>query len=89
MKFKLQPMYGKPRCGDIHDSVSDITVVKKTLGYPTHCSPDKGHPRLSGCSSTISQGLPGSTRQGFSRIGHGNSFHNKIPDDKNPVHSRV
>jgi UDP-glucose 4-epimerase len=42
MDVKISPLYEKPRSGDIRDSVSDITAVKKTLGYRTSYSLDKG-----------------------------------------------
>jgi UDP-glucose 4-epimerase len=42
MDVKISPHYEKPRSGDIRDSVSDITAVKKTLGYRTSYSLDKG-----------------------------------------------
>ena len=42
MKVNLSPVYGEPRSGDIRDSVSDITAVKKALGYKAAYSLDKG-----------------------------------------------
>jgi UDP-glucose 4-epimerase len=42
MEVKISPLYEKPRAGDIRDSVSDITAVKKTLGYRTSYTLDKG-----------------------------------------------
>jgi UDP-glucose 4-epimerase len=42
MKVSLSPVYDKPRSGDIRDSVSDITVAKKFLGYQTEYSLEKG-----------------------------------------------
>jgi len=42
MKVNLFPVYGEPRSGDIRDSVSDITAVKKALGYKAAYSLDKG-----------------------------------------------
>jgi UDP-glucose 4-epimerase len=42
MNVNLPPVYEKPRSGDIRDSVSDITAAKKTLGYLTSYSLDKG-----------------------------------------------
>jgi UDP-glucose 4-epimerase len=42
MNVNLPPVYEKPRSGDIRDSVSDITAVKKALGYKAAYSLDKG-----------------------------------------------
>ena len=42
MKVTISPLYEKPRSGDIRDSVSDITAAKKSLGYRTSYSLDKG-----------------------------------------------
>ena len=42
MEVSISPIYEKPRPGDIRDSVSDITAVKKTLGYKKNYSLDKG-----------------------------------------------
>jgi UDP-glucose 4-epimerase len=42
MEVKISPLYEKPRAGDIRDSVSDITAVKKTLGFRTSYTLDKG-----------------------------------------------
>jgi UDP-glucose 4-epimerase len=42
MEVNVPPVYEKPRSGDIRDSVSDITAAKKTLGYRTSYSLDKG-----------------------------------------------
>jgi nucleoside-diphosphate-sugar epimerase len=42
MKVPLPPVYGEPRAGDIRDSVSDITAVKKTLGYVAAYPLEKG-----------------------------------------------
>ena len=42
MDVSLPPLYEKPRSGDIRDSVSDITAVKKTFGYQARYSLDKG-----------------------------------------------
>ena len=42
MNVELTPIYEKPRSGDIRDSVSDITAAKKTFGYLTSYSLDKG-----------------------------------------------
>jgi UDP-glucose 4-epimerase len=42
MKVKISPVYEKPRTGDIHDSVSDITRAKKIFGYQTRYSLDEG-----------------------------------------------
>jgi UDP-glucose 4-epimerase len=42
MEIQLPPEYGEPRSGDIRDSVSDITAVKKALGYKTAYSLEKG-----------------------------------------------
>jgi nucleoside-diphosphate-sugar epimerase len=42
MDTDIPPLYEKPRSGDIRDSVSDISAVKKCLGYRTHYSLDKG-----------------------------------------------
>jgi UDP-glucose 4-epimerase len=42
MQVDLPPVYENPRSGDIRDSVSDITAAKKSLGYKTGYSLDKG-----------------------------------------------
>jgi len=42
MDVSIPPLYEKPRSGDIRDSVSDITAVKKTFGYQARYSLDKG-----------------------------------------------
>jgi UDP-glucose 4-epimerase len=42
MEIQLPPVYGEPRSGDIRDSVSDITAVKKALGYKSAFSLEKG-----------------------------------------------
>jgi UDP-glucose 4-epimerase len=42
MKVNLQPIYEKPRPGDIRDSVSAITAAKKAFGYQIRYSLDKG-----------------------------------------------
>jgi nucleoside-diphosphate-sugar epimerase len=42
MKVPLSPVYGEQRAGDIRDSVSDITAVKKTLGYVSAYPLEKG-----------------------------------------------
>ena len=42
MHVNLPPVYKKPRPGDIRDSVSDITAAKRTFGYLTSYSLDKG-----------------------------------------------
>jgi UDP-glucose 4-epimerase len=42
MEVTIPPLYQNPRSGDIRDSVSDITAVKKTLGYQAHYSLDEG-----------------------------------------------
>jgi UDP-glucose 4-epimerase len=42
MNVNLPPVYKKPRSGDIHDSVSDITAAKKGFGYQTCYSLDQG-----------------------------------------------
>jgi len=42
MKVNLQPVYEKPRPGDIRDSVSAITAAKKSLGYTIRYSLEKG-----------------------------------------------
>jgi UDP-glucose 4-epimerase len=42
MEIQLPPVYGEPRSGDIRDSVSDITAVKKALGYKAAFSLEKG-----------------------------------------------
>jgi UDP-glucose 4-epimerase len=42
MEVHLPPVYREPRSGDIRDSVSDITAVKKALGYKAVYSLDKG-----------------------------------------------
>jgi UDP-glucose 4-epimerase len=42
MNVNLPPVYKKPRSGDIHDSVSDITAAKKGFGYQTCSSLDQG-----------------------------------------------
>jgi len=42
MHVNLPPVYEKPRSGDIHDSVSDITAAKKGFGYQTCYSLDQG-----------------------------------------------
>jgi len=42
MKVNLQPVYDKPRSGDIRDSVSSITAAKNAFGYQTHYSLDEG-----------------------------------------------
>jgi UDP-glucose 4-epimerase len=42
MEVQLPPVYGEPRSGDIRDSVSDITAVKKALGYKAAFSLEKG-----------------------------------------------
>jgi nucleoside-diphosphate-sugar epimerase len=42
MEVNIPPIYEKSRSGDIRDSVSDITAAKKTLGYRTSYSLDKG-----------------------------------------------
>jgi len=42
MNVNLPPIYKKPRSGDIRDSVSDITAAKRTFGYLTSYSLDKG-----------------------------------------------
>jgi len=42
MNVNLPPIYKKPRSGDIRDSVSDITAAKRTFGYLSSYSLDKG-----------------------------------------------
>ena len=42
MKSNLQPVYEKPRPGDIRDSVSAITAAKNAFGYQTRYSLDEG-----------------------------------------------
>jgi UDP-glucose 4-epimerase len=42
MKVNIQPVYEKPRPGDIRDSVSSITAAKKAFGYQTSYSLDEG-----------------------------------------------
>ena len=42
MDVNIPPVYEKPRSGDIRDSVSDITAAKKSLGYRTSFSLDRG-----------------------------------------------
>jgi len=42
MEVNIPPVYEKPRSGDIRDSVSDITAAKKSLGYRTSYSLDRG-----------------------------------------------
>jgi UDP-glucose 4-epimerase len=42
MDIHVPPVYGEPRPGDIRDSVSDISAVKKALGYKAAFSLDKG-----------------------------------------------
>jgi len=42
MEVNIPPVYEKPRSGDIRDSVSDVTLAKKILGYRTSYSLDKG-----------------------------------------------
>ncbi len=42
MEVNIPPVYEKPRSGDIRDSVSDVTLAKKILGYRTRYSLDKG-----------------------------------------------
>jgi UDP-glucose 4-epimerase len=42
MEVNIPPVYEKPRAGDIRDSVSDITAVKKSLGYQTGYSLERG-----------------------------------------------
>ena len=42
MEVNIPPLYEKPRSGDIRDSVSDITAAKKSLGYRTGYSLDRG-----------------------------------------------
>jgi UDP-glucose 4-epimerase len=42
MNVHIPPVYKKARSGDIHDSVSDITTAKRTFGYQTSYSLDKG-----------------------------------------------
>jgi UDP-glucose 4-epimerase len=42
MKVSLQPVYEKPRSGDIRNSVSDITAAHKAFGYQVRYSLDKG-----------------------------------------------
>ena len=42
MEADIPPVYEKTRSGDIRDSVSDITAAKKSLGYQTEYSLDRG-----------------------------------------------
>jgi len=42
MDIHVPPVYGEPRPGDIRDSVSDSSAVKKALGYKASFSLDKG-----------------------------------------------
>ncbi len=42
MDVAIPPLYEKPRSGDIRDSVSDISSVKKILGYQARYSLDRG-----------------------------------------------
>jgi UDP-glucose 4-epimerase len=42
MKSNLQPVYEKPRAGDIRDSVSAVTAAKNAFGFQTHYSLDEG-----------------------------------------------
>jgi UDP-glucose 4-epimerase len=42
MRISLPPVYGKPRAGDIRDSVSDITAAKKALGFRADYSLEEG-----------------------------------------------
>ena len=42
MKVRIPPIYEEPRSGDIRDSVSDITLAKKVLGYQACYSLEKG-----------------------------------------------
>jgi UDP-glucose 4-epimerase len=42
MKVNFHPIHETPRTGDIRDSVSDITAAKKTFGYQTRFSLEKG-----------------------------------------------
>jgi UDP-glucose 4-epimerase len=42
MDTDIPPLHEKPRSGDIRDSVSDISAAKKSLGYRTNYSLDKG-----------------------------------------------
>ena len=42
LNVNLSPVYEKPRAGDIRDSVSDISMVKKALGYNAGYSLEKG-----------------------------------------------
>lgn len=42
MEADIPPVFEKPRSGDIRDSVSDITAAKKSLGYRTEYSLDRG-----------------------------------------------
>jgi UDP-glucose 4-epimerase len=42
MMVSLPPVYGKPRRGDVRDSVSDITAAKKALGFRVEFSLGKG-----------------------------------------------
>jgi UDP-glucose 4-epimerase len=42
MRVSLAPVYGKPRRGDIRDSVADITAAKKALGFRADYSLQEG-----------------------------------------------
>jgi nucleoside-diphosphate-sugar epimerase len=42
IEVDIPPVFEKPRSGDIRDSVSDITAAKKSLGYRTEYSLDRG-----------------------------------------------
>ena len=42
LNVNLSPVYEKPRAGDIRDSVSDISAVKKALGYKAGYSLEEG-----------------------------------------------
>jgi UDP-glucose 4-epimerase len=42
IEVAIPPLYEKPRPGDIRDSVSDITALKKTFGYEARYSLEQG-----------------------------------------------